>query len=369
MKRFLALIFCFFIFLVSLSCPACADSLLNRTAEAAGTEELAQGLSEEELRILGETDTQFAYDAPGALARLWEHVLLCAKNVLHAQFSFALRLLVLIFFCALSDALCDSRTARDGITLAACCCAAFLAAGDWDSGIAQATEVLDRLTDYSHAALPVLYTAAAAAGAVSSAPIRYAASSLAMDVLMTLSRTLVLPVIYTYLALSLTLCICENPLLRGVQRLIRRAAGVILSVVTTALCLYIGLSGLVAASTDALAVKAARSVLSGVLPVVGGILSDSAAALVSAAAVIRNAAGAFCLTAVIVMCAGPFVFLLIQLLLLRAVGTLAELLPGGALARFLDDCAGVFALLLGLVGSCAVMLFFSLMAGLKAVCG
>lgn len=369
MKRFLSFILCFIIVLAAASCPAYADSLLETTAEAAGTQDLTQGLSEEERLILGDTDAQFGYDAQGALARLWEHVLQNAKNELREQFSFALRLLVLIFFCALSDALCDSRTAREGITLAACCCAAFFAAGDWDSGIAQATEALNRLSDYSRAALPVLYTAAAAAGAVSSAPIRYAASSLAMEVLMTVSRSLVLPVIYAYLALSLTLCICENPLLRGVQRLIRRAANAVLGLLTTVFCLYIGLSGLVAASTDALAVKAARSVLSGVLPVVGGILSDSAAALVSAAGVIRNAAGAICLTAVIVICAGPLVFLLIKLLLLRAVGTLAELLPGGALARFLDDCVGVFALLLGLVGSCAVMLFFSLMAGVKAVSG
>lgn len=367
MKRLCAFIVCFLVVLASGLSTAFADSLLDRAAQAAGTESLTQGLSEEERQILGDADEQREYDVGGALARLWKHVLEKAKNELSAQFSFALRLLVLVFFCALSDGLTENRTARDGIVLAACCGAAFFVAGDWNSGIAQATETLTRLSDYSRAALPVLYTAAAASGAVSSAPIRYAASSLAMEVLMTVSRSLVLPFIYAYLALSLTLCICDNPLLRGVQRLIRQAAVTVLSVLTTAFCVYVGLSGLVAGSTDALAVKAARSILSGLLPVVGGILSDSAAALVSAAAVIRNVAGAFCLTAVCVICAGPLVFLFIKMLLLRAVCTLAELLPGGALSRFVADCAGVYSLLLGLVGSSAVMLFFSLMAGIMII--
>ena len=369
MKRLLALALCMLVVFAAAVPTAHAESLLESAAEAAGTEELTRGLSEEERRILGDTDAKAAFDTQGALSCLWEHVLQSAKNAFCAQFSFALRLLILIFFCALSGAVCSGSASKEGIALAACCCAAVLAAGDWDSGIAQASETLNRLSDYSRAALPVLYTAAAAAGALSSAPIRYAASSLAMEVLMTVSRSLVLPVVHAYLALSLTLCACEDPLLRAVQRLIRKAAVMLLSLLTTAFCLYVGLSGLVAGSTDALAVKAARSVLSGLLPVVGGILSDSAAALVSAAAVIRSAAGALCLVAVCAICAGPLVFLLVKLMLLRAAAVLAEILPGGALARFLDDCAGVFSLLLALVGSSAVMLFFSFMAGIRAVSG
>jgi stage III sporulation protein AE len=368
-RRLLALALGLVIVLAAGIPAAHAETILEHAAEAAGTGELTRGLRGEERQILGDTDTQAAFDAQGALSRLWEHVLQRAKKELGAQFAIALRLLILIFFCALSEAVCDMRSAREGIVLAACCCAALLAAGDWNSGISQAAETLCRLSDYSRAALPVLYTAAAAAGAPTSAPIRYAASSLAMEVLMTVSRSLVLPFIHAYLALSLTLCICDDPLLRGVQRMIRKSAISILSLLTTAFCVYVGLSGLVAGSTDALAVKAARSVLSGMLPVVGGILSDSAAAIVSAAGVIRSAAGALCLVAVCAICAGPLVFLLIKLLLLRAAAAMAELLPGGALARFLNDCAGAFSLLLALVGSSAVMLFFSFMAGIRAVSG
>ena len=365
MKKCLAFLLLLTIF-VLWPCRASAEGLPEELWDREELAKLNNGLREDEQELLGEPGAAYSYDGRGALQRLLLSVKENALSVLKEQFAFAGRILALVFFCSLADAMCNQTAAKRGISLAACACAALWLIGDWESGITQATEALQRLSDYSRASLPVLYTAAAAAGALSSAPIRYAACSLAMDVMMTLSYDLLLPLIYGYLALSLTACLCENPLLRAVQHLLRRAAVAVMSAVTTAFSLYIGLSGLVAGSSDALAVKAARSVLSGALPVVGGILSDSAAALLSAAGVIRSTAGVFGLLAVCALCTGPFVFLSIKLILLRAVSTLAELLPGGQLSRFLGECATVFALLLGLVGSSAVMLFFSLMAGLKS---
>ena len=365
MKKCLAFALLLALFLLQ-PCTAYADSMLARLEDAADLPALTEGLTEEEKTIMGAPDAA-QYEAGGALRRLLQYGKEQAVTALRAQFAFAARLIALVFFCALADAMSPQSAAKSGISLAACACAALWLAGDWDSGIAQTTGTLQRLADYSGAALPVLYTAAAAAGALSSAPVKFAACSLAMEVLMTLSRDLILPMIYACLALSLTVCICDNPILRGLQRLIRWAAVTAMSAVTTAFCLYAGLSGVVAGSADALAVKAARSVLSGALPVVGGILSDSAATLLSAAGVIRSTAGVFSLLAVLLLCAGPFVFLSVKMLLLRAVSTLAELLPGGLLSRFLGECSTVFALLLGLLGCHAAMLFFSLTAGMRAV--
>ena len=367
MKRALAFALLLALFLLQ-PCRASADGMLERLEDTAELSSLTEGLTAEERGILGSPD-DVREESGGALRRLLLRVKEQALAALRQQFAFGARLVALVFFCALADAMSTQQAAKSGIALAACACAALWLAGDWDSGIAQATQTLQRLADYSRAALPVLYTAAAAAGAVGSAPVKYAACSLAMEVMMTLSRDLILPMIYAYLALSLTACLCDNPLLRGLQRLIRWAAVTAMSAVTTGFCLYAGLSGVAAGSADALAVKAARSVLSAALPVVGGILSDSAATLLSAAGLIRSTAGIFSLLAVLVLCAGPFVFLSVKMLLLRAVSTLAELLPGGLLSRFLGECATVFALLLGLLGSHAVMLFFSLAAGMRAVSG
>ena len=94
------------------------------------------------------------------------------------------------------------------------------------------------------------------------------------------------PLIRCYLALALCGCVCENSLVAAVGRLVKFLAVTVMSAVTAGFCLYVGVTGLVAGSTDAAAVKAARTVIAGVLPVVGGILSDSAASLIMGKAVV-----------------------------------------------------------------------------------
>lgn len=367
MKRGIAILLLALGFLLW-GCPSClAEGLVEQTASEAGLSALEEGLEGTASQIAGELPMNGSYDTQGALSRLWEYVRRELTEQFHAQFVFALRLAALPFLCALADAVTESRASREAISLAACCAASVWLAGDWDSGIAQAMDTLESLSDYSRAALPVVYTAAAAAGGVSSAPLKYAASCLAIEVMMTASRRLVLPLIRCYLALALCGCVCENSLVAAVGRLVKFLAVTVMSAVTAGFCLYVGVTGLVAGSTDAAAVKAARTVIAGVLPVVGGILSDSAASLLAAAGVVRSTAGVFALIALCALCAGPLIFLLLKMLFLRAAATLAELLPGGRLSKLLEQLGTVFAMLLGLLGSSGVMLFFSLMAGMKAV--
>ncbi len=368
MKKGLSLLLCM------LACLCCvttahAESFTRESFEALGASGLEKGLSPSAREITGELSPEGNYDAEGALKRLWQRARTELLSQLHGQFVFALRLASLPLLCALADALTDSKAARDTISLTACCAAAAWLAGDFNSGIAQAAQTLEQLSDYSRAAMPVIFTAAAAAGAVGSAPLKYTASCLAIEVMMTVSRRLLLPLIYSYLALTLCGCICDNSLVKAMGRLVRFAAVTVMSGMTTMFCMYISFTGLVAGSADAAAVKAARTVISGVLPVVGGILSDSAAAILSAAGVVRSTAGVFTLIALCALCAGPLAFLLMKMLFLRAVGTMAELLPGGRLSSFLEEISTVFALLLGLLGSSGVMLFFSIVSGMKAVTG
>lgn len=367
MKRCIALLFCLLFFCVFGMSVCFAEGLIARTAEETGLGELEDALPQNERNITGTLTLDGSYDTQGALARLWEQICLQLHERFRAELAFALRLAVLPILCALAEAMNEQKSTKEAISLAACCAAAVFFLSDWESGYRQALDTLTSLSDYSRAALPVLYTAAAASGAVGSAPLKYAASCLAIEVMMTLSRRLVLPLIESYLALSLCACVCENSLVAALTRLVKYAAVTVMSAVSSGFCLYIALTGLVAGSTDAAAVKAARTVIASVLPIVGGILSDSAASILAAAGVVRSTAGVFALIALAALCSGPFVFLLMKMLLLRAVSTLAELLPGGRLSKLLEQFSSAFGMLLGLLGGNGLMLFFSLMAGMKAV--
>ena len=105
--------------------------------------------------------------------------------------------------------------------------------------------------------------------------------------------------------------------------------------------------------------------ISTVLPVVGGILSDSAATVLAAATIIKNSAGVFCLMAVCAICAGPFALLLVKMLLLKGAAAISEMGSCSSYSRLLSAVGNAMGMLLGLVGSYGVMPFYSFMSGLK----
>lgn len=77
-------------------------------------------------------------------------------------------------------------------------------------------------------------------------------------------------------------------------------------------------------SADAFALKAAQAAFSGMVPVVGSMLSDASESLLASAGLIRSAAGAFGILAVISMAIVPFLRLGAYYLALKLAGAIGE---------------------------------------------
>jgi stage III sporulation protein AE len=336
-------------------------------AEILELDRVEEEMSEEERAISGELRLDGGYDGRGALSRLWTSVISSLRERLGAELRFALSMVAIAFLCSLCSAFSPSPQLGEMMELAACCTAALLLAGGVDSVITQSRETLDRLTDYAQAAFPAFFTTVAACGASVSASVKYAAVCFAMDVFIRVSQKLILPVIYAFLAVSVTNSIFENTMLKTMIRLTKWCAITAMSLMTSLFCVYISLSGVISGSADALAVKTTKTVISTALPVVGGILSDSAAAMLSAAGLIKNSAGVFCLVAVCVLCAGSFVLLSVKMLVFKGSAAISELAGSGRYSQLLSNLGTAFGMLLGLVGCYGTMLFFSIMSGIGMV--
>ena len=55
------------------------------------------------------------------------------------------------------------------------------------------------------------------------------------------------------------------------------------------------------------------------------------------------------------------------MLVLKAVAAAADMVPNSRLSSLIASVAAAMGLLLGLLGCCGIMLFISIMAGIKAV--
>lgn len=345
---------------------AYAEELYQQAAEETGVYAV-EDLPEELRDISGALKVDGSYDAGNALKRLWKSFVNSLRRELGENLRSASALIAIALACALSGALCSGKAIKEYINIAGCCAAAVSLLGSVDSIVSQTVSALNQLSDYSKAALPAIFTAAAACGAVSSAAAKYAAVCLALDVLMSLAQKLIIPLVYAYLALALAGSVFPNSLLSNTARLTRWAAVTAMTAMTLSFTAYISMTGLISSSLDAAAIKTARTVISTGLPVVGGLISDASAAVLSAAAVIKNSAGVFGLVAVCALCAGPFALLSVKMLVLKAVAAASDMVPNGRLSSLIASVAAAMGLLLGLLGCCGIMLFISIMAGIKAV--
>ena len=185
--------------------------------------------------------------------------------------------------------------------------------------------------------------------------------------MMSLSQKAVIPLIYATLALTLSDVVFPNPMLAAMGRLTKWAAKTLLTWTTLAFTALIGMSGLITRKADAAALKAARTVISGTLPVVGGLLSDASSAVLSAGAVVLSCMGAFGLIAVCSMCLGPFALLTAKGMVFKAVEVLAESVQSPRLQRLFTGVSATVGLLMGLLGANAIMLFLSIGAALRVV--
>ena len=345
---------------------AYADGPTGQALQIFEAGRMEAGLNEEERDIGGEIEPG-TYDVASALSRLW-----CAfgkklKEQVHAELGFALKLLALVFLCAFCGTVCNAEKIRGLIEICGVCAAAGLLAGGMNSLAAQTTEAVYRLSDYSKAALPVLYTASAASGRVSSAAFGYARACLALDVMMSFSQKAVLPLIYASLSLTLVNAVFPNPMLEAMERLTKWGAKTVLTAVTITFTACIGISSLITAKFDAATIKTTRAVISGALPVVGGLLSDASAAVLSAAGAVLSCAGAFGLIAVCAMCIGPFAVLSVKCILFKSVAAIAESVQSPQLRRLFSGIESAVGLMMGLLGCNAMMLFLSFASAIKVV--
>lgn len=76
----------------------------------------------------------------------------------------------------------------------------------------------------------------------------------------------------------------------------------------------LSLTNLLAGSADRLAVRVGKTVISGAVPVVGGILSDATEAVAAAALTLRGTLGVLGVFSVLALCLAPLLHLAVQYL-------------------------------------------------------
>lgn len=228
-------------------------------------------------------------------------------------------------------------------------------------------ESITKLDDFSKTLLPALSTLAASSGAITSASVKYMATIMFFDILLTITKQVIMPVIYAYIAVSIASAAFGGQTLAGVAKVFKWMANIMITAIMIAFVTYISVSGIVSSSADAATTRVAKTVISTAVPVVGGIISDAAASIVAGTAMVKGAVGVFGLLVVLAICIVPFLRLGASYLIYKLAAALTEGIADKPMSELVGSFGSAFGMVMGLVGAGAMIMFFAVISLMKAV--
>ena len=269
--------------------------------------------------------------------------------------------------CSLGDSFSPAGGKLDAVTLGGCLAIAAIGVKDMNSVLALGRNTLTELLDFSRVLLPTLTTAAAVTGAAGSAGAAYAAAAWFSDLLLMAEEKLIMPMICAFAAANIAAAVLGDKRLDGIVAFLQWGTKTVMKLTVLGFTAYLSLSGILAGAADAATVKAAKSVISTALPVVGKLMADAAEALVAGAGVIRGAVGIYGLLACMAIILLPVLRLGLRCLLFRAAAAICSGFGGSRQLRLISGLSAAYAMLLGLIGTGAAIEFLAVFSLIRTV--
>ena len=226
---------------------------------------------------------------------------------------------------------------------------------------------IEDMSAYGKLLLSVMTSALAAQGGVTSATALYAGTAFFDTLLTGLLSRLIRPLIYIFLLLSTANAALGEDMLKKMSGFVKWISVWLLKTILYIFTGYMGITGVISGTTDASALKAAKLTISGVVPVVGGILSDASEAVLLSAGMVRNAAGIYGILAILAVFLLPFLKIGCHYLLLKVTGALCAVFGVKRCTELITDFSAAMGLVLAMTGSVCLLQLISTVCFLRGV--
>ena len=293
----------------------------------------------------------------GALA---EGIASHSGGILRAAALPAVTVLTAALFCGAAETAFAGRDRTVKVIPLAGALAIVAAAGsDLASLMDMGRSAVETLNSFSKGLLASLAAAGGVLGSPGGAAARYTAAMIFSDALATVIERAAVPALYVYVAVATADAAVGGDSLAGLAKLIKSAVTAALGTLLAAFTLYLALSGIAAGGADALAIKAAKAVISNAVPVVGGVLSDASETVIVSTRAVRSAAGITGLIAFAALVLPPFLHIGLRYLFLKLAAAVSPLVCEGRLSKLIENLTGAFGMLLGMLGACSLITLVS----------
>ena len=238
-----------------------------------------------------------------------------------------------------------------------------------NSLVDMAANTVMELSEYGKLLLPVMTAALASQGGITGSAALYTGTAVFDTILSGAIARLLIPLVYIFLALSVAFAATGEELLQRIRNLIKWLMTWGLKILLYIFTGYMGLTGVITGTADEAAVKATKLTMSGMIPVVGGILSDASEAVIIGAGMMKNAAGVYGMLALIAIWITPFLHIGISYLFLKMSAAVCESFGVKRISGLIKNFSEAMGLLLGMTAAVCILLLISMicfMKGMKA---
>lgn len=303
-----------------------------------------------------------ADELAGSFAQLLENVSEDSRSALHSAVQSLAQVAVVVVITAAArgfssaaggeaDALIDMAGALG--------CAAVLLR-DFSGVLTLCRDTLEQISVFSGVLQPVLATTLSVGGNAATATVLQVATMIVFDLVIRLVNALLVPAACAYLGIVAVDAATGNGMLRGIADGIKGLTSGALKLILTLFTAYLTIAGGVSGSVDRMALKTAKFAVSGAVPVVGGVISDAAETVLSGASLLKNSIGIFGMLCVTAICLVPFLRAGASYLCYKAGAAVLSPLCAGSLRQLLEGVGTGFGLLLGMLGTCCLILYLEL---------
>ena len=342
------------------------------TVDAAAVEvpsDVMKALPEGAEELVRDLDVSAADGFTDGIVRILDAAKAQAGEILRQRVRGAASVLLVVILCAAGEGFSQGVGGKGTLflTMAGALSITLLTAGSLDSLVGLGAETIEELNTFSKVLLPTLAAATAASGAVTTATLQQVTTVFFVDLLLNLVDGLLMPMVYLYIGvLAAAGCMPENRL-GAIAECLKKALTWILTTSLLVFTIYLSVARVISGAADGATVKVTKAAISGVVPVVGGIIAEAAETVLIGAGLLKNTIGIFGMLAILAACIYPFLQLGIQYLLYKLTAFLAGAVGAPGLCKLIDGLGGAFGLVLGMTGACALLLLVSVLSSVAAV--
>ena len=228
-------------------------------------------------------------------------------------------------------------------------------------------DTVRQISEYGKLLLPVMASALAAEGGVTTSTALYGGTVLFNSVLSTAVVKIISPLIFVYLSVMISGAGFSSVALENIGKSTKWLMTWTLKCIIFLFTGYISITGVISGATDAAALKAAKLTISGVVPVVGSMISDASEAVLVSAGLMKNAAGIYGLLAIAAIMIAPFIKIGIQYLLLKATAGVCKTFDIKQVAVVVETFSSAMGILLAMTGAVTLLFLINITCCMKGI--